>query len=168
MKSILRNFLNRSGPVGEDPAHLSLGKRGEELAVRHLKSQGYRIVVTNFLAPIGYSFTGRQMTAEIDIIAYDESSEPFTLAFIEVKTRSSIEVAAPEAAVDLRKQRHITRAARVYRRLMNLSDEPYRFDVISIVFPPYGEEDRKIDINLLRGYFREQRFEQSGWHQNQI
>ena len=37
---------------------------------------------------------------------------------------------APERAVDLRKQRQIARAARRYRRLMNVTGEVYRYDVV--------------------------------------
>ena len=164
MKPFIRKILNRNGGTDETSGHFTLGKRGEELAVRFLKLQKYRIVVTNFMAPIGYSLRGRQLTGEIDIIAYDESSRPFILAFIEVKTRSSTEIAAPEAAVDIRKQRHLTKSAQVYRRLMNLTDEPYRYDVVSIVITRDGQSA----LNLLRGYFSEQRFRRSRWHLNQI
>src|SRR5262245_34417377 len=108
------NYLNQSRVAEESADHLSLARRGHELDIKYLNSKNYRIVVTNFTAPIGYSVGGRQMSGEIDIIAYDESSKPFTLAFIEVKTRSSIKIATPESAVDLRKRRHITKAARIY------------------------------------------------------
>src|SRR5574341_95760 len=114
-------------------SHLALGEFGERLAVEYLQRQGYRVVATNFITPIGHSLTGRQITGEIDIVAYDESAQPFTLAFIEVKTRSSSEIAAPEAAVDVRKQRQIIRSARVYRRITDVSDEPYRYDVVSVI-----------------------------------
>src|SRR5258706_5005004 len=113
--------------------HLALGEQGEQLALEYLKTQGYRIVLTNFTVPIGYSSNGRQITGEIDIVAYDETSTPFTLAFIEVKTRTRSDIAAPEAAVDARKQRQIVRAARLYRRLMYLENEPYRYDVVGIL-----------------------------------
>src|SRR5262249_21662209 len=157
VKPIIRTFLNRSGTLEVERDHLSLGKRGEELAVRYLIAHRYRIVVTNFIAPINYSLRGRQIFGEIDIVAYDESSSPFTLAFIEVKTSSNIEVAEPEAAVDLNKQLHIVKAARVYRRLMNISDEPYRFDVLGVVVKQDGDHD----IRLLRGYFSEPRFDRN-------
>jgi putative endonuclease len=133
--------------------HLETGERGEEMAARFLRQQGYRLVATNFTAPVGYSRTGRPVTAEIDIIAYDESTMPFTLAFIEVKTRTSAEVAAPESAVDRRKQRQIARAARVYRRLISIEDEPYRYDVIGVLLIPNEEPS----LSLLRGYFTERR-----------
>jgi putative endonuclease len=150
---------------GEDRAsHLALGELGERLVAEYLKRQGYHIVATNFIAPIGHSLTGRQITGEIDIIAYDESARPFTLAFIEVKTRSSDEIAAPEAAVDVRKQRQIIRAARVYRRITDVSNEPYRYDVVSVVVKA-GEEPV---VALRRGYFSEQRFSQSRWREREF
>jgi putative endonuclease len=139
-------------------AHLALGQQGEQLAVEYLKTQGYRIVLTNFTVPIGYSRNGRQITGEIDIVAYDETSIPFTLAFIEVKTRTRADIAAPEAAVDARKQRQIVRAARLYRRLLRLEDEPYRYDVVGIL-----ASDAQAACSLSRGYFTEQRLAQSRW-----
>jgi putative endonuclease len=139
------------------PWRLALGELGERLVAEHLKRQGYRIVAANFIAPIGYGKNGRRITGEIDIIAYDESARPFTLAFIEVKTRSSDEIAAPETAVDIRKQRQIIRAARVYRRITEVSEEPYRYDVAAVLMKPGGAPS----VTLRRGYFSEQRFNRS-------
>jgi putative endonuclease len=139
------------------PSHLALGEYGERLVAEYLERHGYRIVAANFVAPIGYGKNDRRITGEIDIIAYDESSRPFTLAFIEVKTRSSDEIAAPETAVDIRKQRQIIRTARVYRRIIEVSEEPYRYDVVSVVIKSGGAPN----IILRRGYFSEQRFSRS-------
>ncbi len=132
--------------------HLALGQLGERLAVDYLCQHKYKIVATNFSLPIGYSRTGRKITGEIDIVAYDESSKPFTLCFIEVKTRTSSDIATPEAAVDFRKRRQIIRAARLYRRLMAVEDESHRYDVISII----AMADAAMAISLLRNYFTEQ------------
>ncbi len=140
------------------PNHLILGRIGERLAADYLIHQKYRIVATNFSLPIGQSRNGRPITGEIDLVAYDESSKPFILAFIEVKTRTSSDIATPEAAVDLRKQRHIIRAARLYRRLMAVEEEPYRFDVVSIL----AGANNKAHISLLRDYFTEQRYASIG------
>ncbi len=147
-----------------NPAHLALGEFGERLVAKRLKRLGYRIVATNFITPIGYSLAGRQITGEIDIVAYDESTRPFTLAFIEVKTRSSDEIATPEAAVDLRKQRQIIRAARVYRRITDVLMEPFRYDVVSVVV----KSSDKPAVTLRRGYFSEQRFSRSGWRNRDL
>lgn len=131
--------------------HLELGKQGEKAARDFLESHNYRIVAYNFVAPIGHSGSGRVLRGEIDIIAYDLSEFPATLVFIEVKTRRSARLTAPETAVDLRKRRRIMRTARVYRRLMGVAGEPYRYDVISIIAP----YDKPLEIRLLRNYFRD-------------
>ncbi|MDX2032819.1 MAG: YraN family protein [Blastocatellia bacterium] len=140
-------------------AHLSLGAAGEALAIRFLEANRFQIVATNFVAPIGRGLTGRPVTAEIDIIAYDRASPPHPLAFIEVKTRSNPLIALPEAAVDLPKQRHIIKAARAYRRLLRLANDPFRYDVVSIVMRPAEEPH----IQLLRGFFDERPFSRSRW-----
>src|SRR5215831_11109566 len=153
----LSNLLRKLRKEKPRPPHLALGEYGERLVAKYLKRQGYRIVATNFIAPIGHGRDGRQITGEIDIIAYDESAQPFTLAFIEVKTRSSDEIAAPETAVDLRKQRQIIRTARVYRRITDVTEEPYRYDVASVVMKSGGAPV----VTVRRGYFSEQRFSRS-------
>jgi putative endonuclease len=134
-------------------AHLELGERGELLALNYLTDyEGYQIVATNFRVPLGRGLRGQKLTAEIDVIAYDDE----TLAFIEVKTRTSDVVVTPERAVDLRKQRQIARAARRYRQLMKVYREPYRYDVVTVLPGANGEE-----IELLRGYFDDRVFQRS-------
>jgi putative endonuclease len=134
-------------------AHLELGERGERLALDYLTDyEGYQIVATNFRVPLGRGLRGQKLTAEIDVIAYDDE----TLAFIEVKTRTSDVVVTPERAVDLRKQRQIARAARRYRQLMKVYREPYRYDVVTVLPGANGEE-----IELLRGYFDDRVFQRS-------
>jgi len=128
----------------------NLGEWGETAAKRHLRKLGYRIVLTNFQAPVGTRIESERRSSEIDIIAYDESSLPATLVFIEVKTRSSIEVATPEAAVDLHKRAQIVQAANFYRRLLRVTEEPYRFDVVSIVVSP----DLGSEIEIFKDFFR--------------
>jgi putative endonuclease len=140
----VRSLFSRRRKVGRAP-HLELGERGERAALEYLKSyEGYRIVATNFRVPVGRSMSGKKMTAEIDIIAYDEG----TLVFVEVKTRTSDQVFAPERAVDLRKQRQIARAARRYRQMMRVTGEPHRYDVVTVVPGPGGNR-----VELLRSYF---------------
>ncbi|HKY06211.1 MAG TPA: YraN family protein [Blastocatellia bacterium] len=134
--------------------HLALGERGERAALRFLKRrEGYRIVATNFRVPLGRGLTGHKLTAEIDIIAYDGDQ----LVFIEVKTRTSDEFIAPERAVDLRKQRQIARAARRYRQLMKVTDESYRYDVVTVTA---CDKERAVGdrIEVFRNYFDDSRF----------
>jgi putative endonuclease len=141
--------LRSKRPSGR-AAHLELGARGEQVALEYLKEyENYRVVAVNFAVPIGRGLRGQKVTAEIDIIAYDED----VLVFVEVKTRSSGQMVAPERAVDLRKQRQIARAARKYRQLMRVSEERYRYDVVTVV-----AEERGHKVELLRSYFDEKVF----------
>ena len=112
--------------------HVELGRRGEALAAEHLLAHGYELVAANFKLPVGRNRRGAVVEAELDLVAYDGP----TLCFVEVKTRRSDWFAAPEANVDLRKQRQVTRAARAYRRLLGLTDAPRRYDVVAVYGPP--------------------------------
>jgi putative endonuclease len=140
-----------------DPRH-QLGQTGERAALDYLLAHSYRIVVTNYTAPIGNGPTGRPITGEIDLIAYDETARPFVLSFIEVKTRTGTQFAAPETAVDRNKQRHIIKAARIYRRVNRVQEEPFRYDVVTVVM---AEESPRIE--LLKSYFSEETFARSHW-----
>src|SRR5215471_9825111 len=139
LKSVLRRPKAKAGA-----AHLRLGELGERMALSYLTHSGYRIVATNFRVPLGRGMRGQKLTAEIDVIAYDED----TLVFLEVKTRTSDEFVQPERAVDLRKQRQIARAAKRYRQLMKVTSEAYRYDVLTVLQSPELSE-----VELLRGYF---------------
>lgn len=139
--------------------HLALGMRGEELAAAYLQQAAYQIVASNFTLPVGRNRSGATVHVEIDLVAYDGP----TLCFIEVKTRASDWFAVPEANVDLRKQRQIMRAARAYRRLYGLTADPYRYDVVSIVLPPASESTQPLQVDLLRNFWSEERFQKRRW-----
>jgi putative endonuclease len=94
-----------------------LGDKGEDLAVKHLKKNGYRVLVRNYKASMG----------EIDIIANDRG----TLVFVEVKTRTGDLFGKPEEAVDLKKQLKIKRTALHYMSRLK-KEQPSRFDIVSI------------------------------------
>ena len=110
---------------------LDLGQKGEEIAAAYLQQLGFQIVVANVSVPVGRNRNEAIVNAEIDLVAYEGP----VLCFVEVKTRASDWFAPPTANVDLRKQRQIIRAARVYRRMFGLTEERYRYDVVSIVLP---------------------------------
>lgn len=97
-----------------------LGELGENLAVRHLQSLGYRIVERNYRCRWG----------EIDCVALQGK----TLVFLEVKARRTDEFGGPLEAVDGRKRRRMTRLARHYAQLKNLTDVAQRFDVVAVWF----------------------------------
>lgn len=152
--------LRASAEESEPAPHLLLGRRGEELAADYLESEGYQLVATNFKLPVGRSLRGALVHAEIDCIAYEGA----TLCFIEVKTRSSSWFTTPESNVDLRKQRQISRAARVYRRLFGLAGAPFRYDVVSIVLPTEGQGPRSAPrIELLRNFWTDAKFRKRHW-----
>ena len=147
------NAADESSPVSETAR---VGRLGEELAGRFLIKNGCRLVAANFKVPIGRNSRGASVTGEIDIIALDADD---VLCFVEVKTRTSDAFAAPVAAVDLRKQRQITRTARMYRKIFNLQHVNYRYDVISIVLGKVG----KPKIELFVNFWNEAKFRKKTW-----
>jgi putative endonuclease len=126
-------LISGDTPVAVSP-HLELGRHGEELAAAYLLQQGYRIVAANFVIPVGRNRLGAIISVEMDLVAYDGD----TLCFVEVKSRESGWFAEPQVNVDRRKQRQIARAARAYQRTFDLSGEPYRFDVVTVVMAASG------------------------------
>ncbi|MGI8838172.1 MAG: YraN family protein [Pyrinomonadaceae bacterium] len=138
---------------------LALGRRGEEFAAAYLQQLGYRIVATNFALPVGRNRLGVSINVEIDLVAYQGE----TLCFIEVKSRASDWFAPPQVNVDRRKQRQIARAARAYRRMFGLVGEPYRYDVITIVFGEAENDMIAPEIQLLRNYWTEDQLRKRTW-----
>jgi putative endonuclease len=133
-----------------------IGKAGEDLAAQFLVRRGFRLVCANFKVPIGRNRRGVAVTGEIDLIALDGNS----LCFIEVKTRSSDEFASPLAAVDLRKQRQITRTAKIYRKIFGLQNTNFRYDVVSIVL----NNTKSPKIELFKGFWTESKFRKKFWN----
>jgi len=156
LDSINTDSSSESG--GDSFRRLELGKRGEELAAAYLQKVGFRIVAANFAIPVGRNLVGAIIGAEIDLVAYEGK----TLCFIEVKSRTSDWFAPPQVNVDRRKQRQIARAARAYRRVFGVVNDPYRYDVITVVLP--GEaESAGPDVQLLRNYWTEDQFRKRHW-----
>jgi putative endonuclease len=141
--------------------HIALGRRGERLAADYLRALGFELVASNFKLSVGRNRRGAVVQAEIDLVAYEGP----LLCFVEVKTRASDWFAAPEANVDLRKQRQITRAARAYRRLLGLQNAPHRYDVVTVILPPPDTEGREPQprIELLRNFWTEDKFRKRRW-----
>ena len=134
----------------------SLGKLGEDYAATYLDQLGYRLVAANFTLPVGRNLRGAVVKAEIDLVAYDGD----TLCFIEVKTRASDWFAPPQINVDLRKRRQITRAARVYRQMLGIENEPHRYDVVTVVLSETPQ------IELLRNFWTEESLRKRRWQTN--
>ena len=99
----------------------SLGERGETVAARYLRRRGYRIVGRGVRTGLG----------ELDLVAVDGR----TVVFVEVKTRQSEEHGHPAEAVDLPKQRRLTRLATAYLKRHGLLNHAARFDVVAVTWP---------------------------------
>jgi putative endonuclease len=115
------------------PRHLSFGRKGEELAVKALKKEGYKIIERNFRCPFG----------EIDIVARDGK----TVVFVEVKARKSGELSPPYLAVGKAKRLKIKKSAQYYLNMKRASHVECRFDIVSIIA---GEEP---SLEIIRGAF---------------
>lgn len=103
----------------------SLGRQGEEAAVRYLKKKHYQIRERGF----------RLSRGEIDIIA----SHKKTLVFVEVKTRRDSSFGYPEESVTPQKIKQIKKIAQGYLTVNKLYHMECRFDVISLLYdPPNG------------------------------
>ncbi len=99
----------------------TLGELGERAAARHLRRQGYKIIVTRHRLRYG----------EFDVIAVDGQ----TIVFVEVKTRRDVRMTRPAAAVDAGRRRRMNRAAVAYLKAHRLLDYPSRFDIVEVVWP---------------------------------
>src|SRR5688572_9810404 len=123
-----------------------LSEQGERLAIAYLKGLGYRIAATNVRLAVGRTPEGRPVFGEIDVVAYDGD----TLVFVEVKTRRRKGLHATERAVDAHKRHRIGRAARRYRSLFGVWNDPVRFDVVTVLLPVGGRPQ----VRLRKGLFR--------------
>jgi putative endonuclease len=120
-----------------EPSHLTTGRRGELAAFFYLRRQGYIVVARGWRS-------GR-LRGDIDLIAWERD----TLCFIEVKTRTTREVATAEAAVDEDKRRTLRRLSRSYIRQLPGGEVPARFDILSIYF----EKEKAAEFELFRNAF---------------
>ena len=138
----------------------SLGALGESYAAAFLEQLGYRLVAANFTIPVGRNRRGAIINTEIDLVAYDGD----TLCFIEVKSRSSDWFAPPQANVDLRKRRQITRAARAYRQMLGIENQPYRYDVVTVILT----DNSTPQLELLRNFWNDESLRKRRWHFDQF
>ncbi|MDR3061884.1 MAG: YraN family protein [Dysgonamonadaceae bacterium] len=98
--------------------HNTLGKDGEEAAIKYLLESGYQVLHINW----------RKGRYELDIVAKTDEE----LVVVEVKTRSGSDWMNPEDAVDTGKIRNIVIATDIYIKIFNI-DLPARFDIISVI-----------------------------------
>ena len=100
-----------------------LGRAGEKAAADLLRSRGYRIVGTGFLARRG----------ELDLVCRRGRD----LIVVEVKTRTSDAFGTPLEAVGWRKRKALMAAAAEYRALAEWRGA-IRFAVVAVTVTPEG------------------------------
>lgn len=117
--------MAQAEPTPQRARHLTLGERGEQLAVRYLEAHGCTVLSRNW----------RCREGELDIICTDGG----TLLICEVKTRSGLGFGAPAESISRTKIIRIRRAASKWLSEHRVRYErDVRFDVISVVIP-HGE-----------------------------
>ncbi len=105
------------------------GMQGEAMVARYLRENGYR------LAAHGY----RSRYGEIDLIAWDGN----VLCFVEVKTRTNVDMALPREYVTAQKQNRLRKTAMMYLAEKRL-DCLARFDVAE-VYAEHGFDNARIE-----------------------
>ncbi len=111
-----------SVPDEKGESRVALGRRGEDLAVEHLRRQGLVILERNW----------RCREGELDILATDGR----TLVVCEVKTRSGRGYGIPTEAVTQDKRNRIRRLTLRWLASRRVAWCPLRFDVIAIECSP--------------------------------
>ena len=113
-----------------------VGRRGEDLAARHLQSLGMTLVARNVRLPEG----------EIDLVVRDGDE----LVFVEVKTRLGDEETAPDSAVTAAKLDRLDRLGEAYIARGEMDGVPWRVDVVAIVL---GRTGRVLLLDHLQGAY---------------
>lgn len=105
-------------PRSPEPHTRERGNKAEAWAVELLLRKGFTIEARNFQTKLG----------ELDIVARDGS----TLVFVEVRSRQTNRFGSAVDAVGWRKQRQVSRVAKVYLAWRRPRFVSCRFDVVAI------------------------------------
>jgi putative endonuclease len=132
----LAPMVFRSDPADWTDARHRLGADGEAIARDFLEERGWTILAQRF----------RMGRTELDFVARKDH----LVAFVEVKTRTSIRFGSPLEAVPWHKQRDLGRVAQAWIDRRGVSSDVYRFDVIGITLLP-GAKQR---IDYVEDAFR--------------
>ena len=108
---------------GEDRRHLSIGKRGEDLACRYLQRKGMKLICRNWRCKFG----------ELDAVFFDKGE----LVFVEVKSRIVPRYGGSHVFdnIDYRKQQKIRNLAELYiaAHYRMLKPPPVRIDLVGVL-----------------------------------
>jgi Predicted endonuclease distantly related to archaeal Holliday junction resolvase len=106
-----------------------MGEKGERVAARWLAVHGWQIAERRF----------RSGHRDIDLVATRSTSNGGggrEVAFVEVKTRASNSFGGPVSAVGWRKQRELSRSAKVWISRFQRPGDTFQFDVIGVILGP--------------------------------
>ena len=111
----------------------SMGVRGERVAEKWLHVHGWQIAERRF----------RNGHRDIDLVAVrpEPAGLGRTVAFVEVKTRASADFGGPVSAVNWRKQRELSRSAKIWMSRFQEPGDTFRFDVIGVIL---GRENVRV------------------------
>jgi putative endonuclease len=119
-------------------ARQTMGLRGERVAERWLHVHGWDIADRRF----------RNGHRDIDIVATRADRSGRMVAFVEVKTRKSSDFGGPVSAVNWRKQRELSRSAKVWISRFQQPGDTFRFDVIGVIL-----EAEKVRVQHVENAF---------------
>ena len=103
----------------------AFGLKGERVAEKWLRVHGWDIAERRF----------KNGHRDIDLVATREVPGGIkrTVAFVEVKTRANDSFGGPVASVSWRKQRELSRSAKVWISRFERPGDTFRFDVIGVI-----------------------------------
>jgi putative endonuclease len=103
----------------------AFGLKGERVAEKWLRVHGWEIAERRF----------KNGHRDIDLVATREVPGGIkrTVAFVEVKTRANDSFGGPVASVSWRKQRELSRSAKVWISRFERPGDTFRFDVIGVI-----------------------------------
>lgn len=110
---------------------MALGNAGERAAERFLKKNGYRVLGRNVALARG----------EIDLVAQEKATG--VRVVVEVKAGRAHAVYRPAMRAGPAKRRKLASLTRTLARLNGWAGEPVRIDVVEVVWPAGGAEDRR-------------------------
>jgi putative endonuclease len=136
--ALLNWLAAKRGTAAGRPEHLVTGERGEDTALLFLMQNGFTVVARRW--------NDGPLPGDLDLIAWKGD----LLCFIEVKTRTTQNLAPAELAVDAHKRKTLRRLARQYLRQLPGPDRPEtRFDIVTV----YEFTGKPSTIRLIPGAF---------------
>ena len=119
-------------------ARQTMGLRGEHVAAKWLTVHGWQIAERRF----------RNGRRDIDLVATRSEHAGRMVAFVEVKTRASADFGGPVSAVNWRKQRELSRSAKVWMSRFQKPGDTFRFDVIGVIL-----DSQKVRVQHIENAF---------------